>query len=106
MPWGQKAFKNYLGTDAEVWKAHDSCELIRRYTGPPVNVLVHVGTADSFLTTQLQPEKLQEAANETAGRIIVDLQMADGYDHSYFFVSSFIQEHLEHHAAVLLAAAA
>jgi len=106
VPWGEKAFKNYLGSDAEEWKAHDSCELIRRYDGPPRNILVHVGTADSFLSTQLQPEKLQEAANEKAGRIIVDLHMADGYDHSYYFVSTFIQEHLEHHAAVLLAAAA
>lgn len=101
VPWGDKAFGAYLGEDRESWKQHDACELMRgagdRSDAPPI--LVDQGLADDFLAEQLRPE-LFEAACATVGQRLV-LRRHEGYDHSYFFVSSFIDEHIEHHATIL-----
>jgi S-formylglutathione hydrolase len=93
-PWGIKAFSNYLGEDKEAWKAYDACELLqkRQCTIP---ILVDQGDADVFLKEQLYPEDLVTAAKIHDSKLT--LRMQEGYDHSYFFISSFIAEHLEFH---------
>ena len=97
-PWGEKALGRYLGEDREAWKAYDACALID--AGAKVSeILVDQGSADGFLHTQLKPELLQEAC-EKAG-IPLTLRLQGGYDHSYFFIASFIEDHLRWHAARL-----
>ena len=97
-PWGEKAFSGYLGTDREAWKAWDSCELIAT-AKERLPILVDQGEADDFLQEQLKPEALK-AACASAGHPL-ELRMRPGYDHSYFFIASFIEEHLRHHARAL-----
>lgn len=97
-PWGEKAFRGYLGEDRALWAEHDSCELIRRKPFPG-KILVDQGSADEFLQEQLRPELLREAC-EAAGQEL-ELRMQEGYDHSYYFVASFLADHLEHHAREL-----
>ncbi|KAJ3178234.1 hypothetical protein HDU85_005231 [Gaertneriomyces sp. JEL0708] len=98
-PWGIKAFSNYLGEDnKEAWKQYDACELIKRYNGPERKLLVDQGTADQFLEKELKVERLQEACKENkAGKVTADVRMRDGYDHSYFFVATFIKDHIDFH---------
>lgn len=98
-PWGQKAFPLYLGPDVESWKAYDTVELIKAYTGPHLRILVDQGTGDNFLKDQLKPETLQAACDEKG--INLCLRMQDGYDHSYYFMSTFIEDHLQYHASHL-----
>ncbi|MCL2919921.1 S-formylglutathione hydrolase [Shewanella litorisediminis] len=93
-PWGQKAFGNYLGKDRESWREYDSCELIGR-CADPIPMLVDQGDADSFLETELMPQRLQNAAD--SADFPLNLRMQPGYDHSYYFIASFIDEHLEFH---------
>lgn len=93
-PWGKKAFSNYLGKNQEDWRAYDACELIKE--GASLPILVDQGEADQFLEEQLKPELLINAANKSNADLI--LRMQPGYDHSYFFISSFIDDHLEFHA--------
>ncbi|TWI05925.1 S-formylglutathione hydrolase [Luteimonas cucumeris] len=96
--WGEKAFAAYLGDDREAWKAYDAVELLR--TAPEkLPLLVDQGDADEFLESQLRPELLRAAA-EVAGHPL-QLRMQPGYDHSYYFIGSFIGEHIAHHAAAL-----
>lgn len=97
-PWGQKAFSRYLGDDPEAWKAYDASELVRR-SPFPTSILIDQGTADSFLETQLMPEVFAEACTQ-AGQHFT-LRMQAGYDHGYYFISTFIEDHLRHHAAIL-----
>merc|ERR1719272_762971 len=99
VPWGQKAFPLYLGPDAESWKQYDTVELIKAYTGPHLRILVDQGTGDNFLKDQLMPESLQAACDEKG--INLCLRMQEGYDHSYFFMSTFIEDHLQYHASYL-----
>jgi S-formylglutathione hydrolase len=99
-PWGEKAFSRYLGPDRARWQEWDACSLIAQATERPP-LLVDQGSADPFLESQLQPQALAEAA-EAAGHPLT-LRMQSGYDHSYFFIASFIDDHLDHHAAALLA---
>ncbi|MCG9682050.1 S-formylglutathione hydrolase [Vibrio sp. Isolate23] len=94
-PWGQKAFSAYLGNDVESWKDYDASELLRRAPSP-IPILVDQGDADNFLIEQLKPEALIAAA-EIHGSDL-ELRMQTGYDHSYYFISSFIDEHLMFHA--------
>ncbi len=97
-PWGEKAFTGYLGPDREAWKAYDATELIR--TRPSkAKILIDQGAADDFLETQLKPDLLVEAC-EDAGQHC-ELRMQPGYDHSYYFIATFIEDHLRHHAASL-----
>ena len=95
-PWGEKALAGYLGPDRSAWRDYDATALIetRGWQGP--TLLVDQGTQDQFLETQLKPELLREAC-ERAG-VAVDLRLRQGYDHSYFFIASFIEDHLRFHA--------
>ncbi|GAB2518385.1 S-formylglutathione hydrolase [Lysobacter humi (ex Lee et al. 2017)] len=98
VPWGEKAFSAYLGPDREAWRDWDACELVA--SAPErLPLLVDQGLADEFLETQLQPERLREAC-EAAGHPL-ELRLRPGFDHSYYFIASFIDEHLAHHAEML-----
>jgi S-formylglutathione hydrolase len=98
VPWGQKAFAGYLGDSQARWRAHDACALVASATIPST-ILVDVGAADKFLERELRPE-LFVSACKSAGQSL-ELTMRDGYDHSYYFVQSFVEAHLRHHAAQL-----
>ena len=98
VPWGQKAFQGYLGADPLRWAQHDAVRLIAGGARAP-QLLVDQGLADQFLATQLRPELL-EAACADAGQPL-QLRRHAGYDHGYFFVASFIADHLAHHAQAL-----
>ena len=92
--WGQKALGGYLGDDQTTWREYDSSELLRAANnGPPI--LVDQGTGDDFLVDQLKPEALNAAASASGYPITLRMQL--DYDHSYYFISSFISEHLEFH---------
>ena len=97
-PRGHKAFGNYLGDDREQWKQWDTCELIAT-AQERLPLLVDQGEADNFLAEQLRPEAL-EAAAAAAGHPLT-LRRQPGYDHSYFFIASFIDDHLRHHARAM-----
>jgi S-formylglutathione hydrolase len=97
-PWGQKALRGYLGEDQASWRRHDTTALIADGARLP-DILVDQGTADSFLDSQLKPHLLA-AACEQAG-IPLTLRLQEGYDHSYFFIASFVEDHLRWHAARL-----
>ncbi len=98
VPWGQKAFSRYLGENHRAWAEHDACELVKRraFGG---TILVDQGLDDKFLATQLQPERF-EAACAQAGQALT-LRRHAGYDHGYYFIASFMHDHLHHHAAAL-----
>ncbi|MBD1850035.1 S-formylglutathione hydrolase [Leptolyngbya sp. FACHB-711] len=99
-PWGQKAFRHYLGEETESWKAYDASELI--LTAPWRRpILIDQGTADSFLEKQLMPDRLEQACAQVGQPLT--LRMQDGYDHSYYFIASFIEDHIHHHATALQA---
>lgn len=100
-PWGQKAFKGYLGEDTSTWQEYDATHLVKKYSGPPLQILIDQGSADNFLgQKQLLPEAFEEAARGVAG-VSLKLRMQEGYDHGYYFISTFIDDHIEHHAALL-----
>jgi S-formylglutathione hydrolase len=100
VPWGdRKIFILYLGTDRKEWKRHDACGLLRAGARFPGTILVHQGAEDPYLAEQLRPELLEEACRETGQPLT--LRMQPGYDHSYWFVQSFIEDHLRHHARAL-----
>jgi S-formylglutathione hydrolase len=98
VPWGHKAFTGYLGPDQASWQEYDASVLMARqaFPGP---ILVDQGLADRFLETQLQPEAL-EAAAAKSGQALT-LRRHEGYDHSYWFIQTVIEDHLRHHAAEL-----
>ena len=98
-PWGEKAFGNYLGPDRAAWAAYDATELVKSGATTSSGILVDQGLDDQFLASQLNPD-LFEAACRAAGQRLT-LRRHAGYDHSYFFISTFIDDHLDHHAAVL-----
>lgn len=100
VPWGQKAFAAYFGDDRAAWAAHDTVELIAQVT-EKLPLLIDQGEGDEFLALQLKPELL-EAACSRAGHPLT-LRRHSGYDHGYYFVSSFIADHFAHHAAALKA---
>lgn len=97
-PWGQKAFSGYLGADKKEWSQYDATQLVaaRRY---PHTILIDQGSADKFLAEQLKPERFEAACRQSG----TDLQLRyrDGYDHGYYFISTFIADHLQHHAQYL-----
>jgi S-formylglutathione hydrolase len=99
-PWGQKAFGGYFGEDKkEQWAAHDATELLPKFPDA-TDILIDVGTGDNFYKQgQLLPEKLEEAAKKADKGVKVRYQ--DGYDHSYFFISTFAGDHVEHAAKYL-----
>ncbi|WP_434063940.1 S-formylglutathione hydrolase [Roseateles violae] len=101
-PWGRKAFAGYLGADERAWAAHDASLLMRVQPRPPYpgGILIDQGLADKFLAEQLRPE-LFEAACAAVGQPLT-LRRHEGYDHGYYFVASFVDDHLQHHAHQLL----
>ena len=100
VPWGEKAFSGYLGDDRESWKAYDASELVREQPFPDRrNILVDQGLSDQFLEEQLLPEALEEACAESGQPLT--LNRREGYDHSYYFISTFVEDHIRHHAAAL-----
>ena len=98
VPWVRKAFAGYLGADETAWRAHDACALAAN-TAWRRPILIDQGTGDEFLETQLRPQ-LFEAACAAAG-IPLTVRRRDGYDHSYYFIATFIAEHLAHHSRAL-----
>lgn len=98
VPWGQKAFSEFLGGDRTTWAQYDASELVtaKRYAA---TILIDQGTADKFLSEQLQPERF-EAACKASGTAL-QLRRQDGYDHGYYFISTFMEDHLRHHAEYL-----
>jgi len=95
VPWGQKALGGYLGEDRAAWRRHDAVALIE--DGASVDeILVDVGTADPFIEKELRPELLEEACAEAG--IALTLRIQPGYDHSYYFISTFMTEHLRWHS--------
>ena len=97
-PWGQKAFSNYLGTDQQAWRDYDATELVARkaYPGP---ILIDQGSADQYLAAELLPEKFAAAAAKSGQQL--NLRMQPGYDHGYYFIQTFMADHLHHHAEQL-----
>ncbi|TFH73748.1 S-formylglutathione hydrolase [Gammaproteobacteria bacterium LSUCC0112] len=98
-PWGQKAFSAYLGDDQQDWKAYDTVELLKAH-GLSLPMLVDTGTADEFLEKQLNTDALIAVAVKLPNARV---RYQDGYEHSYYFVSTFMEEHLRFHATYLLA---
>lgn len=98
-PWGEKAFKGYFGEDAkEKWAEHDATELVGKWLGGDLDVLIDVGTGDNFYKQgQLLPENFEKAAGKG-----VKVNYRDGYDHSYYFISTFAEDHVNHAAKYLL----
>jgi S-formylglutathione hydrolase len=98
--WGEKAFLGYLGEDRETWKQYDASELVKhaasRFEG---GILIDQGLADNFLATQLHPEIFEAAAKEAGQAVTV--RRHEGYDHGYCFISTFIGDHIAHHARTL-----
>jgi S-formylglutathione hydrolase len=99
-PWGEKALGHYLGADREAWRRYDACELLAEsdWRRP---ILVDQGSADRFLEVQLKPQRLREAC-ASAG-VPLELRLQEGYDHSYYFIASFVGDHVAHHARALRA---
>jgi S-formylglutathione hydrolase len=98
-PWGQKAFTAYLGKDQNAWTDYDASLLLAQYRGD-LPLLVDQGDADNFLTEQLKPQALYLAGMQAKANLL--LRMQPGYDHSYYFIASFIEEHLRFHASYLM----
>ncbi|EGD77074.1 esterase D [Salpingoeca rosetta] len=93
--WGQKAFRGYLGDDEATWQAWDPCMLLSQTDLDALpEILISQGLADEFLESQLRPSSLPKHKN-------IRLEMHEGYDHSYYFIASFIEQHIKHHAAAL-----
>lgn len=97
-PWGEKAFTAYLGEDRDAWREWDAAELIAQ-ARERLPLLIDQGEADEFLATQLKPELLRAACEQASHPL--QLRLRAGYDHSYYFIASFIGEHIAHHAAAL-----
>jgi len=101
VPWGQKAFSAYLGDDAATWRKWDSCALmLESDNADAIPMLIDQGDSDQFLADQLQPARLAEIARQKAWPLTLRIQ--SGFDHSYFFIASFIEDHLRFHAQYLL----
>ncbi|RDW83366.1 S-formylglutathione hydrolase [Coleophoma crateriformis] len=103
-PWGEKAFTGYFGDeDKEGWKKHDATELVKGWKGERLDILIDVGTGDNFYKQgQLLPENFEKAVQDSGKQGLV-LRYQDGYDHSYFFISSFATDHINHAAKYLFA---
>lgn len=97
-PWGQKAFTNYLGSNQNAWRAYDASELVKEanYNRP---ILIDQGSADPFLAEQLLPHVFEQAC--AAANQPLTLRFHEGYNHSYYFITTLIEDHIRHHAAAL-----
>lgn len=103
VPWGEKAFSRYLGDDKSEWEKHDATALMDAMSdrGDAPTILIDQGTGDQFLEEQLKPHLFEEACKK-AGQGL-DLRLQDGYDHSYYFIQSFIGDHIRYHSYILSA---
>jgi len=101
-PWGQKAFSHYLGNEQEAWKQYDAVELIKTImdANGRLPILIDQGLDDQFLETQLYPHLFEQAIANTNYRLT--LRRHDDFDHSYFFISTFMEDHIRHHASCLI----
>ena len=99
VPWGRKAFSNYLGPDEKDWAPYDATRLLADRGPGKAHILIDQGTADQFLAEQLRPDIFAAAAREAGQKLT--LNMREGYDHSYFFIASFIEDHLRWHKSAL-----
>lgn len=99
VPWGEKAFTTYLGPDQTGWADHDATLLLTAGHTHPTTILIDQGNADQFLEKQLQPWHIEGAAKAAGQKL--ELRRHAGYDHSYWFIQSFAEDHLKHHAAIL-----
>lgn len=99
-PWGKKALGGFLGPDESTWKDYDATELVTKYDGPPLELFIDQGSEDQFLKEkQLLPDNLKDAATKAQVPFVYKLRA--GYDHSYFYIASFIGEHIAYHAKFL-----
>jgi len=98
VPWGEKAFSRYLGADRATWREWDASQLLAK-AAEKLPTLIDQGDRDQFLAIQLKPEVLQAAAQNAGYPLLLRTQ--PGYDHSYYFIASFIDDHLRHHALAL-----
>lgn len=98
VPWGQKAFSAYFGADESVWSAHDATQLVA-HKPTEASILIDTGTSDQFLDEQLTPQLFINACKQ-AGQAVT-YRMQEGYDHSYWFIASVMEDHLRHHASQL-----
>ncbi|MGN6741049.1 S-formylglutathione hydrolase [Dyella sp.] len=98
VPWGRKALPKYLGEDRAAWADYDACELVHRQSFPGT-ILIDQGEADKFLEAQLKPELFDQACAEAGQPLLLRRHL--GYDHSYWFISTFMEDHLRHHAKAL-----
>lgn len=94
-PWGQKALGGYLGNNQESWRDYDASELVKK-VGYHSSILIDQGTADKFLAEQLLPEVFEQACADVSQPL--NLRYQEGYDHSYYFISSFLEDHIRYHA--------
>lgn len=101
-PWGQKAFGNYLGSDQSTWPEYDATELVKQQVDvrPQSKILIDQGMDDQFLQQELHPHLFEAACAEKS--IDLELRRHDGYDHGYYFISTFMEDHLMHHAGLLM----
>jgi S-formylglutathione hydrolase len=102
-PWGRKALGYYLGSDTAAWHDYDACEVARNVADASrfSRILVDQGTTDDYLEEQLKPELLQAACEESG--LPLELRLREGYDHGYYFIATFMEDHLRHHAELLRA---
>ena len=102
-PWGQKAFANYLGSDQSTWPEYDATELVAQLgdSRPKHKILIDQGMSDQYLKQELHPHLFEAAC--AANSIELELRRQEGYDHGYYFISTFMEDHLKHHAALLTA---
>jgi S-formylglutathione hydrolase len=101
-PWGYKAFGHYLGTDQSLWQQHDASALMRQLQTPfPQGILIDQGLADKFLEQQLLPHEFEAACQQA--RQPLELRRHAGYDHGYYFISTFMEDHLRFHQRILSA---
>lgn len=98
VPWGLKALPRYLGPDRAAWEDYDACSLAKRRRFPGT-ILIDQGEADKFMAEQLRPQLFEAACRESGQSL--NLRLQPGYDHSYYFISTFMADHLRHHAAAL-----
>lgn len=98
VPWGEKAFHHYLGEDASLWQPWDACCLLAK-TDNKIEIMIDQGEADDFLEPQLKPERLVQIAKDKGHNVMLRLQ--PGYDHSYYFIASFIEDHIAYHAKAM-----
>jgi S-formylglutathione hydrolase len=99
--WGQKALRYFLGSEKSAWHEYDACEVARNVAGGArrPTILVDQGADDAYLAEQLKPDLFVAACAESG--LSLELRMHDGYDHGYYFISTFVEDHLRHHAKIL-----